>query len=136
MAGLSAEQLLLDGDPTDGSRLDLELATNIALEMAGSGLLDGAPLISRSAYGFSGAPRWVEDRTARAVTAAIEAARRQADEVVITNKEAIVSLARILVANRRLSGSKLEAALRSVGVAQAERSRPAWAWHTTKTQVL
>jgi len=120
LAGLAVEELLI-GEGTDGSGRDLQHATSLALARIDAGLDPSSPGISVSAFEFHGVPVWLADERARAAQIEVARGRELARELVSEHRDPIVAFMQLLYEARRLDGSALDDAIRSVGLEPVAR---------------
>jgi ATP-dependent Zn protease len=113
MAGMSGEALVL-GQLSMGSSSDIVKATGIAMTRVHAGVEPAARIVNYGA--FTDDSLLAADERFQAVAAALNAARREADRLILTHREAVETIARHLVTERHLSGRTLNAALVAAGL--------------------
>lgn len=119
LAGLIAEQVIL-GEGSDGSRIDLEQATNRALELVGAGL--AGPFISPAAFSYgTPMPPNLAQAIADSAMATLQECRARALSLVEANRTEILTVASRLYAVRRLDGNAIDAVLTAAGMVPPER---------------
>lgn len=114
LAGHSIDTIVF-GEPTTGSRSDIETATRLALERFDGGLDREGPLVSISAF-FGEEPEKLREMRMTAAIATIDRAATRAAELVVEHQDKIIAFARLLYAERRLVDDALISAIRAVGL--------------------
>jgi ATP-dependent Zn protease len=117
LAGLLTELHLLS-EGTSGAHDDLRRATEAARELVDAGLHPRGPLLSIRAFGYRDerVPEHILAAYVDLVAEIIEEERARTAALVARHADAIVGLAQLIYARRRLSDSELVEALRSVGI--------------------
>ena len=116
LAGPAAERAIL-GQGTTGGTHDLLAATRLAYERFDAGLDPDAPFIHASGVGFNLDAQAMADDFYRAALPTLARSRERAEALVREHRESVVEFASSLYAARRLAGTELDDALRSIGEA-------------------
>jgi cell division protease FtsH len=114
MGGIAAERLLL-GEPSAGSRDDVRNATRTLLLRIEAGLDPDFPPVERAALGDYGNPA-LDQLLVDRILPALDAARGQAAAIVLSERDGLERLARILVERPVLAGHHLVRALGEAGL--------------------